>query len=263
MSKELSPAVQAMLAKSTVTTVDSMESGGGGVPRISLKKSKFTTKVGDEEIKRGETIDVVILDITPPHGFSHTYYITGYTPGSADAPDCQSSDGIRPDGFVSSPESDVCRKCPQQIWGSAVSMSGGKAKACKDSKRLYVKFADELADPDKPIYLLNVTIMSLKPFGKYGKLLASEGIPTPAIAITRLGFDDEASVPMLTFELIGVMDDANITESLAIAEKKEWDTAIKKPAAMPQHTEEPNKANKAIEGEVDTTASTDDAITNW
>jgi len=258
MSKELSPAIQKMLAKSQVAKVDEMESGGGGVPRISLKKSKFTAKVGDEEIKLGEEIDVVILGITPPHGFSHTYYIDGYTPGSADAPDCQSADGIRPDGFVSDPVSDVCRKCPKQVWGSAKSMSGGKAKACKDSKRLYVKLAEDLQDAEAPTYLLNVTVMSLKPFGAYGKLLANEGIPTPAIAITKLGFDDDASVPKLTFELVGIMDDQNVESALAIAEKKDWDQQVKQPqTAMPQATEE----KPAIEGEVE--GDPEDAINNW
>lgn len=259
MSKALSPAVQAMLAKSTVATVDEMESGGGGVPRISLKKSKFTTKNGDEETKHGESIEVVILGITPSHGFSHTYYEHGYQPGSTDAPDCQSTDGIRPDRFVSTPESEVCRTCPKQVWGSAVSMSGGKAKACKDSKRLYVKFAEELTDPDKPTYLLTVTVMSLKPFGAYGKLLAKEGIPTPAIAITRLGFDEDASVPKLTFELLGVMGDEEVKTSLAIAEDKEWE-AVSKPvqAAMPKASEAPK--DKAIEGEV---ISDDDVISGW
>ena len=34
MSKELSPAIQAMLKKSNVATVDQMETGAGGVPRL-------------------------------------------------------------------------------------------------------------------------------------------------------------------------------------------------------------------------------------
>ena len=258
MSKELSPAIAAMLAKSTVATVDEMESGGGGVPRISLKKSKFTAKNGDDEIKLGEEINVVILGITPPHGFSRTYYESGYQPGSADAPDCQSTDGIKPDVFVDMPQSEVCRTCPQAVWGSAKSMSGGKAKACKDSKRLYVKLAEELQDPDKPTYLLSVTVMSLKPFGAYGKLLANEGIPTPAIAITKLGFDEEASVPKLTFDLVGIMDETNVGEALAIAEKKEWEyKPIEKPqTAMPQATEEDKPAITAD-------ANIDDAVNNW
>lgn len=263
--QELSPAIAAMLAKSTVDTVESMESGGGGVPRISLKKSKFTAKNGDDEIKLGEEIDVVILGITPPHGFSKTYYAGAYKPGSTDAPDCTSTDGIHPDNQISDPQSDVCRTCEQSQWGSAVSMSGGKAKACADSKRLYVKLAEELTDPKAPIYLVTVTVMSLKPFGAYGKLLANNGIPTPAIAITKLGFDEEASVPKLTFELVGVMDDANVKESLALAEDKSWDQKIVAPkTAMPSAAEKP-----AIEGTTtqvddnDSGANIDDAVSNW
>ena len=224
MSQELSPAIQAMLAKSNVSTVQDMDTGSGGVPRISLKKSKFTAKIGDDETKLGDEINVVILGIDPPNGFCKTYYESGYTPGSADAPDCQSDDGQRPSPFVETPMSDSCRTCEKNQWGSAKSMSGGKAKACKDSKRLHVKLAEDLQDSEAPIYIITVTVMSLKPFGAYGKLLAKEGIPTPSICITKLGFNDEASVPQLTFDLVGVMDDDNVSSALSIAEEKPWDS---------------------------------------
>lgn len=254
MSTELSPAIAAMLAKSSVATVDTMESGGGGVPRISLKKSKFTAKNGDDEIKLGEEINVVILDVSPSHGFSKTYYEGAYVAGSTDAPTCQSADGIRPDAFADNKQSDLCRTCEKAQWGSAKSMSGGKAKACADSKRLYIKLAEELTDPDAPVYLITVTVMSLKPFGAYGKKLASEGIPTPAIAITKLGFDEEASVPKLTFELVGIMDDSNVKEALALAEEKKWDQKITTPqTAMPQ-------ADQAKELPQEPITSTDEAI---
>lgn len=263
MSNELSPAIQAMLAKTTsVTTTDEMESGSGGVPRISLKKNKFRIKIGEEEKVLGEEINVVIVGINPSRGFAKTYYEGGYKPGSTDAPDCSSTDGIHPDNFVSNPPSDKCRTCEMNQWGSAKSMSGGKAKACKDSKQLHVKLAEELNDPDAPVYILIVTVLSLKPFGAYGKLLAKEGIPTPSIAITKLGFDEDADVPKLTFELVGIMDDDNVKTALAIAEEKDWEY---KPVDMPnkQQLNAPSKeSTPAIEGEA-TEGDVDDAVNNW
>lgn len=265
MNKKISPAIQAMLAKSNVTTTDDMESGSSGVPRISLKKSKFTAKAGDDELKLGETIDVVILGINPERGFARTWYEGGYTAGSTDAPSCSSTDGLYPDNFVTDPPSDKCRTCDKAQWGSAKSMSGGKAMACKMSKQLYVKIAEELDDVEKPTYLLIVTVLSLKAFGAYGKLLAKEGIPTASIVVTRLGFDEGADVPKLTFELIGVMDEDNVKASLAIAEEKDWEY---KPAEMSnkQKLDSPTKSEKpAIEGESEPVkdGDIDNATENW
>ena len=248
--------IAAMLANKNVANVQQMDTGSGGVPRISLKKSKFTAKNGEEEIKLGEEIHVVILGIDPPIGFAKTFYESGYTAGSADAPDCSSDDGVRPNSFVNDPQHDKCATCPKNQWGSAKSMSGKKAKACKDSKRLHVKLAEELDNPDAPIYIMGVTVLSLKPFGDYGKSLAKQGIPTPSIVITKLGFDEDASVPKLTFEAVGVMDEANCTKALEIAEEKPWDSFKNTaPVANKQAIEAPVESEEA---KVDA-----DALNNW
>ena len=241
--------IAAMLQNKNITTTDSMESGGGSVPRISLFKSKFTAKNGDQETKLGEEIHVVIVGVTPEHGFSKTWYEGAYQPGSSEPPDCQSTDGVRPDGFVSKKQSDLCANCQQNQWGSATSMSGKKAKACKDSKRLYVKLAAELDDADAPTYMINVAVMSLKPFGQYGKELAKEGIPTPAIVITKLSFDEDAAVPVLKFTNEGILEEAHCAKALELAEAKDWEY---KPAAVndKQTLDAPTEAKTVADGNV-------------
>jgi len=221
-----------MLADKHITTVDSMDTGGGGVSRISLKNRKFTIKDGDDDIKLGESINVVIVGITPQFGYTKTYYATGYSPGESSAPDCQSTDGLKPDGYVDSPVSDNCKTCEKNQWGSAKSRTGKKAKACHDSKRLHVILADEFENDDPTIHILTVTVMSLRPFGNYGKTLAKAGIPTPAIVITGLSFDEEATVPMLEFELVGVMDEKLCIKSIDIAEEAPWDAWKKNTPAL-------------------------------
>ena len=249
-----------MLEGKGVTELDSMETGSGGVPRISLKKSKFTIRVGDEETKLGEEIDVVIVGISPEHGFSKTYYESGYSPNSADAPTCQSSDGLKPDAFVESPVSDVCRSCPNSQWGSAKSMSGGKSKKCKDSKRLHVILADQINEDEPTIYLLTVTVLSLKPFGAYGKALAKAGSPTPAVVITKLGFDDEASVPKLTFEMVDFLDEKSCEPAIEIATDKPWDSwksstpKLAAPKAAPPIEHKAPEGDSTVEG---------DALDEW
>jgi len=243
----ISAKVKAMLAASQVTTTEEMEGTSGGVSRITLRKSKFTLKHdGEENVLKDPHLDVVILSISPKIGFTHTYYEAGYTPGAAEAPDCSSLNGTHPDRGVGQPQSDLCRKCPQQVWGSAKSMSGGKAKACKDSKHLYVKLAEELDDDAAPIYLLNVTIMSLRAFGAYGKALHKDGITTPVIVITRLEFDDAADVPVLTFENLGLLDDDScelaINQSVAHGEELHLTLSQASSAAL-----EADPGTKAIE----------------
>ncbi len=259
MSTSLSPAIQKMLAASNIVTVASMETGGNSCPRISLKKSKFTAKNGDDEVKLGEEIMVVILGINPAIGFSKTYYKDGYSPGSSEPPNCSSTNGVTPDPF-GTPESQKCATCPQAVWGSAVSMSGGKAKACKDSKQLYVKLAEELDDPDAPTYLLIVTVLSLKPFGQYGKLLNSEGIPTPSLVITKLAFDEEASVPKLTFENVGLMDEKLIETSLAIADKRAWESIAAPAISAPVNKQ---KIDAPIESTAEVVDDGEDPTSQW
>jgi len=263
MSTVISPVIAAMLAKSSIVKTDEMDVGGGGVARISLNKSKFTAKSGDEELKLGEVIDVVIVGITPGNGFVKTYYAKGFTPGSIDAPDCQSSDGIRPDVYVDNPLSDLCGVCEKNQWGSATSMAGKKAKACKDSKRLHVILAEDLGKPEAITYILTVTVMSLKPFGDYGKLLAREGIPTPAIVITRLGFDDEASVPKLTFENLGLLDDDNCQLAIEVADKKEWESPFVAGSVSTKKLDNKTEQIPLDVYESDSSESMDDAVSKW
>ncbi len=253
-----------MLEGQNVTETDAMDVGSGGVPRISLKNRKFTAKVGEEETKLGEKVKVVILGISPEHGFAKTFYESGYSPTSADAPTCQSSDGIRPDAFVETPVNDICRTCEKSQWGSAKSMSGGKAKACKDSKRLHVILAADVMKKEPVIYILTVTVLSLKPFGSYGKSLAKQGIPTPAVVITELAFDEEASVPKLEFEMIEYLTEKQCEPAIAIATDRPWDAwknATSNRIAAP--VAEPPKEEKAVAVVADGEKSDGDPLDEW
>lgn len=239
--------IRAALAGHDVTDVSAMDTGSGGVPRISLKKSKFTAKQGEEETKLGDTINCVIVGISPERGFAKSFYASGYSPTSADAPTCQSDDGVRPDRFVEQPVSTSCATCEKAQWGSAKSMSGGKAKACKDSKRLHIVLEKDIKEEAPTVYILVVTVLSLKPFGAYGKLLAKEGVPTPTVIMTRLSFDEEADVPKLEFEMVDYLDSKQCGTAVEIAQDRPWDSftpataithdPVDKDAVIPKETE--------------------------
>ena len=205
-----------------VNDASSIISSTDSVPRISLKGMRFRMIVGGEEIsKTSEPLQLIILGVEPEKAMCKTYYIGGYEPDSSDPPDCSSSDGIVPDAWVSSPQNDKCATCPQNAWGSAKSMSGGKAKACRDSKRLMVVEAKNLKDEDSRPFILNVTVASLKSLSAYGKLLVENRIPMAA-AITTVAFDDEADHPKLLFSLKGCLKEEMGKFALARSAKKEW-----------------------------------------
>lgn len=185
-------------AEKVVSTVDS-------VPRITLKTRKFNfVENGETIIKTGDPIHVVIVGVQPEHGMAKTYYAGEYEPGDSSPPDCSSTDGIRPDSWINTPQSDLCATCPHNKWGSAKAIGGGKAKKCRDSKRLAVINAKNLGEGT--VYLLNVTVASLKNLSNFGKELAKQGIPLEAV-VTQISINDEVDWAMLEFDAAGVLNE--------------------------------------------------------
>lgn len=199
-------------------------SATGSVPRISLKGMKFRFIVDGEEQKAvKETINVIILGAQPQSGMSKTFYREKYNPNDSGPPDCSSQDGVRPDYWVSNPESPVCATCPQNKWGSATSMSGGKAKACRDSKRLMVVEAGDEPIDEATIFILNVTVSSLKALSEYGKLLVQNGVPM-ASCITQITMLDDSDYPRIKFDFVGILNEDLCVKSLERAKKREWES---------------------------------------
>lgn len=267
--------IKKMLAEGQVEDqTKNMQDGAGGVPRLTTKGKVWRFKANDEEVKSGQSVNVVIVGMNPVNGLSHTFYREGYTDDSSAPPDCSSMNGVVPDSWISNPESTKCATCPQAKWGSAKSMSGGKSKACRDSKQLYVAKAEDFSkDPETAtLYLMQVTVNSLKSFAAYGKLLASKGIPSPTFCVTKMFFDEDASVPKVEFELVGILNETLGIASLKRSEKKEWDSqlALAAPSgnnktALPK----PDEAEEVIESTATTkkaelsSGDIDSMISQW
>lgn len=235
-----------MMATSDAPQTADMQSGGITTPRISLKGMKFRFKEGGEELAVvKDDLDVVIVGMLPIHGCAKTYYEGEYQPDSSDPPDCSSTDGVRPDTWISNPVNNLCATCKNNKFGSAISMAGKKSKACRDSRRLYIVRAKEMKDTDEPkVWLLNVTVSSLKPLNTYSKELSKKGITTPSVVVTRLNFDDDSDFPKLTFAVVGTLNENMAKVSLAIAHDKDWD--------IPQSAVSAEIAEKVlIEGKVE------------
>jgi hypothetical protein len=203
---------------------DKVVSAVESVPRISLKSRRFNfVENGEVVMKTADPIHVVIVGVQPEHGMAKTFYEGAYEPGDSSPPDCSSFDGVRPDSWITSPQSETCASCPQNKWGSAKSMSGGKAKACRDSKRLMVVNAKNIEKGT--VFTLNVTVASLKNLSNYGKDLAKKGIPLEAV-ITTISIDEDADWAMLHFDAAGVLNEAQGTVAIQRAASKEWEDGM-------------------------------------
>lgn len=237
--------------------------GGGGFPVISYKgKVWAVSKGGDRTILTNAdgdpraSIDVVILKANG--SLSKNYYATGYSEGSNEKPDCYSADGTAPAADAVSPQSNKCAICPKNQWGSRMSDTGGKGKACADSRRMAVAAPEDIEE----VMLLRVPAASLKPLAEYAKALDKRKVPYQAM-VTKIGFNPESAHPEFTFkpvrwlseaegDLVAELQDSErVTTILAKAPHFD-ESPAKEPAAEPVDDflpprEEPKPAAKKVE----------------
>jgi hypothetical protein len=185
----------------------------GGFPVISIKGKVFhiqrgdvrelVTKVGTDD-EPAPSLEVVILSVNPNK--SKVYYNTGFIEGSVAKPTCYSNNGVEPAADAEEQQSKKCNVCPHNQWGSRITDSGGKGKACGDSMRLCVSAAGMMNDP----MLLRVPAATLKTLGLYGTQLSKRGVE-PQYVITKVGFDYNVAHPALTFKAVRFVEEAELT----------------------------------------------------
>lgn len=184
-------------------TDDDWESGTvTGFPVLSTKGKRWSVKDGGEveTIMRDDDPDepaskILLVALKTSHGVSRTYYEEGYVEGSDDPPTCYSNDGITPAQDVEDRQSKKCATCPKAAWGSRITDSGARGKACSEVKRLAVSLFVEL---DKPM-LLRVPPTSLKNWDNYIRDLKKRGV-SPTQVITQVRFDPNTTHQVLIFE---------------------------------------------------------------
>lgn len=193
----------AYLQSADVGDIDGLITSGPSITRLSIKGSKFRLRRGDEEtmLKLLE-MEVVIVAFMPLGGVpAKTFYDTQYVEGEDSSPTCMSSDGIRPDASVASPQSTTtCAACPKNKWGSRITQDGKDAKACSDTKVLYL-LAPKGDGIEDEVVQLRVPATSLRSLSKYASALKSRKFPVNAV-ITKLSFADTAH-PQLEFNFGG------------------------------------------------------------
>lgn len=197
--------VPAHLAERVGSAVASdMTSGisvGGGFKRISIRGGRFRVRDGSEEkVLPGEKLRAIIVGNSA--GVAKTFYKGTYNPKAEDkSPDCYSNDGVRPAKDANDPQSQLCATCEHNAWGSKITDSGARMKACADQKKLAIISADDTRE-EPEVYLFTVTPAALRGFYDYGKSLEAKGIP-PELVITDISFDTNEAYPKVQFDFGG------------------------------------------------------------
>ena len=153
------------------------------------------------------------------------YYIGKFDPKATEhfGPDCFSNDGERPDASIPNPQCDTCAGCPQNAYGSGTNQDGqaSAGKACTDNKML-ATFIPPLAQGQAApgIHELKITPASLKNWGMYAKALGAKGISLGNV-FTLIGFVNEETFPVLTFQYGGAIPEQGVDKLAAMAESPE------------------------------------------
>lgn len=187
---------------------DDLDAGvSAGFPVISIKGAKWRIVDGGEEhpIYMPGTRDlapfVKVVILRANAAISKTYYEGQYVEGTDAKPTCYSNDGIRPAADAEHPQAETCAACPHNVWGSKISPSGAKIKACADVRRIALLPVEDL---DYSPVLLRIPGASLGDLAGYGKALKQRGIPYAAV-VTKLSFDPDAAFPKIMFQFERVL----------------------------------------------------------
>lgn len=198
----------------TAGTFDEFAGGvTSGFPVISYKGRVWRVRKGGEEQvylndeqEAVQSIEVVLLKSNPLP--SKVFYKDKYNEGDSGPPDCWSANGIKPDDNVKEAVALACAACPNNVWGSKITDSGQKTRACSDVRRCAVAFKYQLEEfaagerelKDIDVLLLRIPPATLNPLKDYvEEVLKPKGV-APYMLVTKIGFDTAVAYPKLTFK---------------------------------------------------------------
>ena len=263
-----------MSAPNANDEAESLASSSVSIPRVSLRGRKFRLIVDGEEIQKpSDELHAVILAVEPGAGlFVKAYYEGTYNSGDSAPPTCASSDGIAPDQWVTTPQAQRCSACKMNQFGSATSRSGKKAKACRDSKRVWVALPDDIHGT---VFAMGIPVTSLRNVSEYGRQLKTNGFPISAV-VTKVTMED-AEFPQLEFEMAGFLNAETGQAAIERNIARDWnigairtapmleDSSHEKQAALPSMAQATKAADASIADATPSSqgAPTDKVLGNW
>jgi hypothetical protein len=156
------------------------------------------------------------------------YYSSRYDPTKIVGPDCYAIDassiGIKPFDNVPAQQHKTCEGCPKNEWGS--SPTGGKGKACRETRRLLILPADAAASANAvaaaELAALRPPVTSIKNYATYIQTIAATLRRPPLAVITEIGVVPDAKTQFkVTFNMIKAIEDQAVIQALIARSKEE------------------------------------------
>jgi hypothetical protein len=198
------------LAKYAKEDAARLPSGGGNT--ISIKGKNFSAQGATLE----EPLKLVIVD----YSFENALYDSKFDPDNPQPPVCfavaKTNDELAPHDNSPSPQSEKCKGCGQNQFGTA---DTGRGKACKNNIRLAVlstnvKKFDANAVDKAEIFSMRLPPTSVKNFRGFLRQI-TEGLQLPLFSvITSLSFDEEAATPVVVFQFEEEIGDRKLLTAL-------------------------------------------------
>jgi hypothetical protein len=175
--------------------------------------------------------------------YERSYFSKPFQPDVAATPDCFSFDGVAPHAEAKVPQSDKCKGCRFDDFGSA---ANGKGKGCKEGAKFAAIHADSLESPEKikaaQIIVGRLSVMNSKGFRNYVGYFEESDTPIWAGISTLTVVPDSASQYAASFESsVAELSDAELD---AIAARV--DEADKLLLMPPPDMEEAKPAAKGV-----------------
>lgn len=226
------PMSKALAARFDEDLNDDLTSGvSGGFAVMSFRGSKWRVKHGGEETpivdQDGEAVPSLrAVLVKANRNISKVYYAKKFEEGSLDEPDCLSIDGIVPDPGVQNPVSKQCATCPKNAFGSRITDSGKKAKACSDNRRMVIVPEGDLANErfGGPM-LLRIPPASLADLAAFGRKVKQAGYRYNTV-VTRIGFDMDAAYPKLNFRAVRPLSDEEANELVGLLDDPDFQSKM-------------------------------------
>lgn len=203
-----------------------MGNGGGGMPRISIRGSRFRLIEGGEQVSvsKSDTMNIMIVEAAT---VSRTYYEGTYDPENPAPPLCWSQDSQVPSPDVPDDQrqSARCADCKFNVKGSGQ----GNSRACRFAQRLAVMLEGDL----EKLYQMQIPAASI--FGEakgsdmgmqaYVKFLHARGAPVQAV-MTEMRFDENSESPKLFFKPVRALNEDEVQAVLSKRGTEEVTSAL-------------------------------------
>ena len=234
---------RAELAKYAKEDSSRLPSSAGNYISIRGKNFSYQGAVLEEPLK------VAVID----YGFENALYEGKWDPEDPQPPVCfavaKTTDELAPHPDSPKPQSEQCKGCPHNEYGTA---DTGKGKACKNSLRLALlstetkKFDADFVAKTEPA-LMRLPPTSVKHFRGYLKKI-TDGLQLPIFSvITALSFEEEPATPVVVPQFEEELDDRALIQAL-VQKRESVQDALLQPFDVSNYSEQAAKPKKAKPG---------------